>query len=354
MQMLMFVLLLAGQFSSRISARVTDSILNSWTEGGEGEDDRGSLIDRSAQIIKQQDAEEGERWEETAWSPQPEENKTNNDTLCPKPLPPENGYIRGTDYNDGGVVHVVCEEGYRLKGPGKLTCVPVPYPGAPGVWLPQDEYHCLPAQPSVIEIHTLGGGHAETGPSYVIVNDNHPHDIGENHQIREDHTSFENIRCPPPSPPPHGHLEGTDYSLYATVGVTCDEGYTLIGPDHMTCLPVPDLFHHAGIWEPHQAPSCHAPPPSTLPMILIQQLAATRISSQQSSHRRTDTHPDATQLEGLPVKCSLPKVIGPCRAAIPRFYFNTTLMECLPFKYGGCHGNDNNFHTISECQTDCH
>ena len=66
-----------------------------------------------------------------------------NDPLCPKPTAPANGYITGHNYDDGGVVHIHCLAGYTLSGPSNLTCIPVPHPDAPGIWLPQDEYKCL-------------------------------------------------------------------------------------------------------------------------------------------------------------------------------------------------------------------
>nr|UMA83699.1 conotoxin precursor conkunitzin [Conus judaeus] len=100
-------------------------------------------------------------------------------------------------------------------------------------------------------------------------------------------------------------------------------------------------------------PSCHARPQFTLPLVLFQELSSDKDTHLQSAHRKTDTLPDASRVEGLPSLCSLPKVVGPCRALIPRFYFNSTQLECLPFAYGGCDGNDNNFETYSDCQASC-
>ncbi|XP_035683938.1 mucin-5B-like isoform X1 [Branchiostoma floridae] len=44
---------------------------------------------------------------------------------------------------------------------------------------------------------------------------------------------------------------------------------------------------------------------------------------------------------------------GPCKAAFPRWYFNSQTGQCEQFIYGGCLGNDNNFVTEQECQTTC-
>ena len=51
--------------------------------------------------------------------------------------------------------------------------------------------------------------------------------------------------------------------------------------------------------------------------------------------------------------CELPPVTGPCRAAFPRWYYNSTVGECLEFTYGGCMGNGNNFHTENNCTETC-
>lgn len=51
--------------------------------------------------------------------------------------------------------------------------------------------------------------------------------------------------------------------------------------------------------------------------------------------------------------CSQPKVVGPCRAAFRRFWYNRRTNQCERFIYGGCRGNENNFETIQECQRRC-
>ena len=32
--------------------------------------------------------------------------------------------------------------------------------------------------------------------------------------------------------------------------------------------------------------------------------------------------------------CSLPKEVGPCRGSFTRWYYDTTMLKCLPFTYG--------------------
>nr|ABO31437.1 venom protease inhibitor precursor [Oxyuranus scutellatus] len=54
-----------------------------------------------------------------------------------------------------------------------------------------------------------------------------------------------------------------------------------------------------------------------------------------------------------PKFCHLPPNPGPCRAAIPRFYYNPHSKQCEKFIYGGCHGNANSFKTPDECNYTC-
>lgn len=51
--------------------------------------------------------------------------------------------------------------------------------------------------------------------------------------------------------------------------------------------------------------------------------------------------------------CSLPRVTGPCKANMPRWYYNSRVKRCLRFTYGGCKGNGNNFITKRRCQRRC-
>jgi hypothetical protein len=46
-------------------------------------------------------------------------------------------------------------------------------------------------------------------------------------------------------------------------------------------------------------------------------------------------------------------VVGNCEAAIPRWSFNPETKKCEEFSYGGCGGTQNNFETLSECETSC-
>ena len=49
--------------------------------------------------------------------------------------------------------------------------------------------------------------------------------------------------------------------------------------------------------------------------------------------------------------CEMPVHKGPCRASITRWYYHAG--TCKSFIYGGCHGNQNNFHSEVECYVTC-
>ncbi|XP_062621659.1 uncharacterized protein LOC134283227 [Saccostrea cucullata] len=51
--------------------------------------------------------------------------------------------------------------------------------------------------------------------------------------------------------------------------------------------------------------------------------------------------------------CSQPKVVGPCRGAFRRWWYNKSTKRCELFSYGGCRGNQNNFRTKFACLRRC-
>ncbi|XP_061722019.1 papilin isoform X2 [Cydia pomonella] len=65
---------------------------------------------------------------------------------------------------------------------------------------------------------------------------------------------------------------------------------------------------------------------------------------------RPATPPPAPEPEDI---CELPKDVGPCRAAHPRWYYDSTNQQCRQFYYGGCLGNKNNFRSEEECRMGC-
>lgn len=51
--------------------------------------------------------------------------------------------------------------------------------------------------------------------------------------------------------------------------------------------------------------------------------------------------------------CWAPAESGPCRAMLERWYFNPKKRRCVPFLFGGCGGNRNNFESEEYCLAVC-
>jgi hypothetical protein len=51
--------------------------------------------------------------------------------------------------------------------------------------------------------------------------------------------------------------------------------------------------------------------------------------------------------------CLQPVDSGPCDGAIQRYAFDPATISCVPFVYGGCEGNGNNFETLGACENAC-
>lgn len=51
--------------------------------------------------------------------------------------------------------------------------------------------------------------------------------------------------------------------------------------------------------------------------------------------------------------CNLPRIVGFCLGAIPRFAYNATSKQCEQFLYGGCGENANSFSSFESCFDKC-
>ncbi|XP_012980794.2 kunitz-type protease inhibitor 2 [Mesocricetus auratus] len=76
---------------------------------------------------------------------------------------------------------------------------------------------------------------------------------------------------------------------------------------------------------------------------LLALLASLLLSGAEAAGRDLDIHES----------CGVTKVVGKCRASIPRWWYNVTDGSCQPFVYGGCEGNGNNYHSKEECLEKC-
>ena len=102
--------------------------------------------------------------------------------MCALPAPPAHGFLSpGGDVAIGGRAEVVCDDGYAPAGNASLLCTPL------------GEF----------------SGTAACAP----------------------------VECPPYPPPAHGAAEpGGPVLFNETVGLRCEEGYRLAGPERVTCL----------------------------------------------------------------------------------------------------------------------
>ncbi|XP_072130540.1 kunitz-type protease inhibitor 2 isoform X4 [Mobula birostris] len=67
----------------------------------------------------------------------------------------------------------------------------------------------------------------------------------------------------------------------------------------------------------------------------------------------SEPQPRALSAEENKAYCYAPAVTGRCRAAFPRWYYDPAQQNCLPFIYGGCGGNNNNFVSKGNCLAAC-
>ncbi|EYC07958.1 hypothetical protein Y032_0068g220 [Ancylostoma ceylanicum] len=62
---------------------------------------------------------------------------------------------------------------------------------------------------------------------------------------------------------------------------------------------------------------------------------------------------NSSEDESIPDACLLPSEVGPCKGKQNRFYFDQKANTCMPFVFGGCGGNGNNFVTEAKCLETC-
>ncbi|XP_028820000.1 tissue factor pathway inhibitor 2 isoform X2 [Denticeps clupeoides] len=66
-----------------------------------------------------------------------------------------------------------------------------------------------------------------------------------------------------------------------------------------------------------------------------------------------ECHKACWKIPKIPRVCRFPKDEGPCRAILKKYFFNMTSMQCEPFFYGGCRGNENRFSDLESCTEYC-
>ena len=76
------------------------------------------------------------------------------------------------------------------------------------------------------------------------------------------------------------------------------------------------------------------------------------MGNRQKSDSR-EFHSGIINEEVKPEFCELKPEMGPCTGSFLRYFYNSSIDECLSFYYGGCDGNENNFHTLFACNAIC-
>ncbi|KAH3695388.1 hypothetical protein DPMN_082846 [Dreissena polymorpha] len=59
------------------------------------------------------------------------------------------------------------------------------------------------------------------------------------------------------------------------------------------------------------------------------------------------------EIKATPVACLQPMMSGMCDGYFIRYYYNDVTHMCQEFVYGGCGANENNFHSLEECNHKC-
>ena len=69
------------------------------------------------------------------------------------------------------------------------------------------------------------------------------------------YTCFIDIKCGALPTIHCGHYTGTSHAMGQTWHLQCDPGCHLVGTGELTCVGVPDPFHHVAIWDTFQGSS---------------------------------------------------------------------------------------------------
>lgn len=74
------------------------------------------------------------------------------------------------------------------------------------------------------------------------------------------------------------------------------------------------------------------------------------LNQQRPCSEKADCQVDAATAKEI---CSEPQEVGPCRGKYQRYSYDGERDTCVPFFYGGCRGNRNNFLTNEDCLQTC-
>uniref|UniRef100_A0A8C5NRR2 Amyloid beta precursor like protein 2 n=1 Tax=Junco hyemalis TaxID=40217 RepID=A0A8C5NRR2_JUNHY len=78
-----------------------------------------------------------------------------------------------------------------------------------------------------------------------------------------------------------------------------------------------------------------------------------KVDDDYNEETPTEPSSDKAMSEKEVTVCSQEAMTGPCRAVMPRWYFDPNKRKCIRFIYGGCGGNRNNFESEEYCMAVC-
>ncbi|XP_056010667.1 uncharacterized protein LOC125678592 isoform X9 [Ostrea edulis] len=248
---------------------------------------------------------------------QADEEEGEYDTQCGDLPVVHCGHYTGTSHAMGQTWKLQCDPGCRLVGSGDITCLAVP-----------DPFHHV-----AIWDHMQGMSKCE---KFTVDSKRSPSHLMSSEVERK----TTDIQCGDLPVVHCGHYTGTSHAMGQTWKLQCDPGCYLVGSGDITCLAVPDPFHHVAIWDHTQGVS------------KCEQFTGDAKRSQPYL-MDTGVEQKSTDLEAEDDICLQPKNTGPCKARMKRFYFNSVKKICEEFIYGGCKKNDNNFKSLEECKNKC-
>ncbi|KAL9848852.1 tissue factor pathway inhibitor isoform 8-T8 [Geothlypis trichas] len=93
-----------------------------------------------------------------------------------------------------------------------------------------------------------------------------------------------------------------------------------------------------------------SPSPFILLLFCVTRHAAAELDGSKEEHVVGAALPPLKLVHSF---CAMKADEGPCKAIHIRYFFSIKSRKCEVFEYGGCHGNENNFLTLEECQDKC-
>nr|XP_019961120.1 PREDICTED: kunitz-type serine protease inhibitor 6-like [Paralichthys olivaceus] len=103
-------------------------------------------------------------------------------------------------------------------------------------------------------------------------------------------------------------------------------------------------------------PPDSSPPPLVRPVKAARMVPAFKTSADESESTVTESvDPQYTDMsaDGYAERCAAEPQVGPCRAALQRWFYNHRTGTCQSFIYGGCRGNKNNYISKERCMAAC-